>query len=268
MVLKVFQLNTYRGFHLDRVIDFVRRNDIDLCLFQEVAGGGYSLNNDFKNQFKTLKEKLDFNGVVVKEINPQKSPQDYFGKATFFRKNIKVLEEKVIWMKNPNSKLEFATVIKQEAPRCALSLKVEVNGQKIYLINTHMAWGPTPFDKIFKRKQADKLINYLKTLKQPFILTGDFNLVPSTEIVKSFGKFARNLTSENNTKFTLNPKIHYLKDDAIKRDLSVDYAFISPQIFLKSFSLITENLSDHYGILLELEVSNETKEPKVTEEKK
>ena len=63
-------------------------------------------------------------------------------------------------------------------------------------------------------------------------------------------------------------QIHYLKDDAIKRDLSVDYAFISPQIFLKSFSLITENLSDHYGILLELEVSNETKEPKVTEEKK
>jgi len=69
MTIKFLQLNICMGMFLDRVINLIKVNDIDIVNLQEVSGGKISKKQEL-DCFKDLKRSLDYyNGELVLHIH-------------------------------------------------------------------------------------------------------------------------------------------------------------------------------------------------------
>ncbi|HUD44717.1 MAG TPA: endonuclease/exonuclease/phosphatase family protein [Patescibacteria group bacterium] len=251
MTLKFLQLNIESGRFLDEVIAFIQKHDFDIINLQEVSGGKFNKYNQF-DIFQTLKEKLGYKGELTKTMIGKSDPQSYFGNATFFKPSFSLLNKKeIIWLKPFVELSELPKNNFQTLPRNALHLTLTKDNLTLNVINAHLAWGPTPLDEPYKINQANILIDYMKNVSQPFVLSGDFNVTPDSQIVKNFNQLARNLTVENHLTNTLNAKTHRVLS-LFPPGLAVDYIYTSQDIKVDKFEAIKETLSDHLGLMTEI----------------
>ena len=64
---------------------------------------------------------------------------------------------------------------------------LETNNGPITIINFHGLWnGEGKGDSADRLEQSERIIDFTKTLQTPFILCGDFNLLPDTESLRKF----------------------------------------------------------------------------------
>lgn len=251
MQLKFLQLNILKGQFLPEVTKFVKKNRFDVLQFQEVNGGRKSWQG--RDTFKKFQNTLGYQGRLAIANHIKGDPHSYAGVATFVKNGLKLGRTKIIGLKRFGTVIPGKTRV-QDYPRCALSQELILGDKHIYLVNAHLAWGPKSDDKKYKAAQAARLLEYLKNLKAPFILSGDFNLDPSTRIVRNFGKLARNLSTFYKIKTTLNPRLHYAKH-LFPPGLVVDYIFVSKPIRVKAFRVLEKlDLSDHLGLAAEFEI--------------
>lgn len=247
MDLKLLQLNIYKGMYLKNLEDFLSKENFDILTLQEVTGHKAGFVD--LDLFKELKNKLDLDGELGVNWNGIGDPKSYFGNAILFKKHLMVKNRQQVWLK-PFREVDLQSQNWPIFPRSALSLDFEFDGKTISVVTSHLVRGRTSQDKPYKVNQAKVLINFLKTLKNPFILTGDFNLNPQTQIVGSFSKLSKNLILQTGITNTLNPRTHRLKE-LFPKGLAVDYVFVSNGIKVKDFKLVdSEDLSDHYGLSL------------------
>lgn len=251
MSISLLQLNILGGKLIKEIRAFVREYEFDILNFQEVAGGKMSAHHTdcFKEFQSALKE---YRGELVKTWNLTGDPSSYFGNATFYKRSFSVKTKEIIWLQPHREIPDHNQRNIPDDPRSALSICLRISGNDLQIINTHLAWGPTPHDETYKIKQGNILFNHVKNLPRPFILTGDFNLTPDSQIVRKFGTLGRNLTKEHRITNTLNPHVHWAKH-LFPPGLAVDYAFVHPALAVTKFQLLkTPDLSDHFGLALEI----------------
>lgn len=273
MSFKLLQLNIFQGKFLDRIAKFVKSNNTDFLHFQEVTGGSLSRGGkyDFPNNstlaniisirkssrgidcLKILVEKLGYKAAFVKTMKHKNEPNSYYGNAILMKTNFDIVSEEKIFLK------EYAEIKKSfkdhgTAPRAAIAVETRINNRKLSLINTHLAWGPTSDDAPYKIGQAKTLLNFLKKLQGPIILSGDFNVTPDTKTAQTFNSIGLNLVKHYGVINTLNPTVHPVKY-LFPPGIAVDYIFVSQEIKVKSFRVVDEiDLSDHFGLLLEFDL--------------
>lgn len=248
MTISLLHLNTFFGTYLSQIISCVKNNNFDLLHFQEVAFGDLCPEN--KNCFEEFK-KLGFEGEYAISTKSEDQKKG-FGNATLFKNSLKLIDSHVVWLKPYMNVPHFEKSYAPYQPRNALVLQLEKEGKQFYSVNTHLAWGPTPKDEDYKLHQSNILISYLKTLKKPFILSGDFNVVKDTQVVKHFDELGVNLAK--NITNTLNPRIHPAKH-LFPPGLAVDYIYVSNGVAVKSFEVLVEDVSDHLGLKSTVEIS-------------
>lgn len=270
MTLKLLQLNIFQGKYIDRIIEFVNQNDFDILNFQEISGGEFSkggvntytdgnasrnINNETIgiDVFEELENNLpNYKGVSVITDNLVSDKKSYQGNATFY-KNLELLDQETVRLQ-PYLQYETTKIDPATLPRAAIILTLKSGDQQFKVVNTHLAWGPNSKDEPYKLNQAKILFDKVKQIQEPFVLSGDFNLDPESQVVKWFGSIAKDLASEQKITNTLNPRIHAI-EHLFPEGLAVDYIFVSEQIKVKKFRLIGEvDLSDHFGLLLEFEL--------------
>lgn len=253
MRIRLLHLNIYLAKFVKNINEYVQKNDFDILNFQEVTGGELSFDNI--DSFEFLKKSLpNFQGELGKSWNIFEKPESYFGNAIFFKKDFKLNKKRFIRLnKNYDIKNPKNRIIEND-PKTLLSLSLDINGNNIEIINTHLAWGKTPKDEPYKLEQGKILYNYLKNIKSPFVLSGDFNLEKDSQVIKWMETFGRNLVSENNIQNTLNPRTHHAQE-LFPKGLAVDYIFTHPSIKVNQFELIDKiDLSDHLGLLVDFEI--------------
>lgn len=95
-------------------------------------------------------------------------------------------------------------------------------------------------------EQSAKILEFTKKIQNPFILCGDFNLLPDTQSIQLFEDAGlRNLIKEfgvtsTRTSFYSKPEKH------------ADYAFISDGMGLKDFKVLPDEVSDHAPLLIDV----------------
>lgn len=265
------QLNIFQGKFLESVIDFVRKNNIDILQFQEVTGGQLSrggvnqylhikstpksINSDAigVDCFEKIKSDLGYDGQISINFRIAGDLNSYLGNAIFY-KNCELIKTQEIWLKNYQEYANPEAWDPVTTPRSCLSLQLKKQGKLINFLNTHLAWGPTPEDEPYKLDQAKILFDYVKTLNSSFIFSGDFNLNPHSQVISWFNRIGKNLTEEHAIANTLNANVHIV-EKLFPPGIAVDYVFTSHDIKVKSFRLVDDvDLSDHYGLLLEIEI--------------
>lgn len=248
MRVRVLQLNIFMGKWLDEVIKYVKKENFDILIFQEVSGGRVSFHRD--NTFQKIID-LGYDGELLANWRVKGFHGSFFGNATFFKRSFTLLERTEIWLKSYRDIEDPDNRESRDDPKAPLSLLLEKNGIQLRVVNAHLAWNPTPNDTKEKIRQAKIFYNYLKTIDAPFIITGDFNVEKDTQVVKMIDKIGRNLAREHNVINTLNSRKHKAPH-LFPPGLAVDYAYVSDDIRVEKFEVLDMDLSDHLGIYLEL----------------
>ena len=248
--MKIISLNTWgaRAGH-KKFLKFIERHkdNIDIFCFQEVwnvdatskiqvegaIAGGVVLSNVMDNLFKQV-------SMVLTTYNSFFCPQfgEHYGLAIFVRKDIKVIEEGDIFVYK-----EKGYVSKEDSGNHARNIQyiiVETKKGLRTIINFHGLWnGKGKTDTEDRLLQSDNILNFLKNLSDPFVLCGDFNLLPDTESIKKFENFGlRNLIKEyeiTSTRTRLYKKEHRF----------ADYTFVSSDIKVNNFKILPDEVSDH-----------------------
>ena len=141
--MKLLQLNIYRGKYIAPVIDFVKKNDIDILIFQEVSGGAISFNR--KDDFAYLKHVLSYEGVLTITMSLRHDTRSYFGNATLFKPSFHLKDTDVLWLEKYRETISYHNNDFTRIPRNALFVSLEKDGRIINTINTHFASSVPPF---------------------------------------------------------------------------------------------------------------------------
>ncbi len=116
------------------------------------------------------------------------------------------------------------------------------------IVNFHGLWnGKGKYDSDERLKQSENIITFLKTLTNPHVLCGDFNLSPETlSIAMLEGAGMRNLIKEFGVVSTRTSL--YKKENRY-----ADYILVSGGLDALDFSVLPDEVSDHNPLYLEFE---------------
>ncbi len=259
--MKLITLNTWGGRVDSIFLDFFEehKNKIDIFCLQEV----WNVNEENQKQMYASLVNAIVGGVVLKDmmedmfLRLQKTLTNHmgffrphygthYGLGMFIKNDLGLREEGDFFVYKDRSYIPTGDV--GNHARNVQYATINAKNGPITVINFHGIWnGKGKTDTEDRLVQSDNIIKFLKTLNNPFILCGDFNLLPDTESLKKFEEFGlRNLIRENNvtsTRTSLYKKKHRL----------ADYVFVSDGIKITNFKVLPYEVSDHSPILVEFE---------------
>lgn len=237
--MKIIFLNTWGGRVTEPLLKFFKENqDVDVFCLQEVWSGALVSSIDQGELPDLFSEIGDVLSSYKKVFAPADSDGDY-GLAIYFKKKLFAIDDRNIII---HDKEEYFPGLKFAAPRRNLqyiTLQTE-DHQKLTIANFHGLWSDQgKNDSEDRLLQSEKIIEFLKNLKDPVVLGGDFNLNPGTESIKKFEDFGlRNLVVEHGVTTTRTPF-------CTKKDKFADYIFVSRGITVQDFKVLPDEVSDH-----------------------
>ncbi len=242
--MKLITLNTWGGRVREPFIKFIENNqDIDIFCFQEIYDKAEKemsaeYPEDMLNVFTDLKvllpEHLGFFRPALLGV---------YGIAIFINKNITILEEGEKFIHVSNS----MAVTDGHHSRNLQWIKFNLNGKIYTVMNVHGLWnGKGKNDTPERIDQSNTIRKFMDTTENPKILCGDFNLNPDTESVKILEEGMKNLVRDYS--ITSTRTSFYEKPGKF-----ADYIFTSPDILIKDFMVLSDEVSDHSPVFVDFE---------------
>jgi endonuclease/exonuclease/phosphatase family metal-dependent hydrolase len=242
--MKLVTLNIWGGHVRDPLLAFARAHqEIDIFCLQEVYyKAPDKLSTDerfvsldiFSELLALLPDHYGYFRPTVKNV---------YGIAMLVRKSINVISEgEMIIHDNPDY-----PGFGPEHPRNLQWLECQIHGRIYSILNVHCLWnGRGKTDTPERVAQSQRIREFMDTVNTPKILCGDFNLRPDTESLKILDKGMRNLVEEYGVTSTRTS--YYPKPEKF-----ADYIFTSPEITVKNFAVMPEEVSDHAALMLEFD---------------
>lgn len=259
MKIKLLQLNMWAGMKWEILSDFLKKSDFDILSLQEVAGPqtyGGNVHCDM-DCFDKLQELLGTNyaGQLTKTTVFTSNPQtSYEGNAIFYKKDFTLITKNILSLYKGMEPFPSDATTFEEESRDALHLTLEKDDKTLQVISTHLAWAPTQYEQPYQRKQNLKLIDYVKNLPTPWILTGDFNISTNEPSILDLEKYGRDLTKEFRVTNTIDP-VNHVSWEKLQPGFPIDYIFVSPDVNVHNFQTLENiHLSDHIGLTALIEI--------------
>lgn len=252
-VIKIIQINIYKGKYLGELINFLKGENPDIILQQEVSCGKLNYTKDKTlNLFEVIKRELGMDGAFNGDVRLEGDENSSFGNAVLTK--YPILDQKVVVLAQFRpltfEEIEHVELIWAQVPRHVLDLVVDVSAQKVHVMSWHGAWTAPPTDTSQTLRQANMAAKYLKSIKEPYILGVDMNNIPQSKTVAIIDKVAINHMMGSGVLQTTHPKIHKI----VPRGYLIDYIFTSNHFKLKSISVPEVTVSDHLPVVAEVEL--------------
>lgn len=259
--MRIISLNTWGGrAGKEKLLEFFRKHadTIDIFCLQEVWSAPYM----YLEGYEAGGLKIDHSQIMVyglQEISDALSNHtaffrphhlDNYGLLMLVNKKLSVTEEGDVFVyKHKGYKPEGDV---GNNARNIQYVTVEAKSGPVTVINFHGLWTGTGVgvgkkDSPERLEQSDRILEFTKKLQNPFVLCGDFNLLPDTESIKKFEDAGlRNLIREFGVTSTRTS--FYTKPVKF-----ADYVFISDGVNLKDFKVLPHEVSDHAPMLIEVQ---------------
>lgn len=247
VVMKIITLNTWGGRVKGPFVEFIKKyKDIDVFCFQEIydkaeeiMSGEYPEDsmNIFTDIQNLLPEHIGFFRPILHGV---------YGLAIFIKKDMVIVEEGEKFIHVSNS----VAITDGHHSRNMQWIKFNLDGKIYTVANVHGLWnGKGKTDTPQRIAQSNAIKEFLNTTENPKILCGDFNLNPDTDSIKMLETGMKNLVKDYSIT-TTRTSIYFNKPG--KSEKFADYIFISPDIEVKDFKVLSEEVSDHAALLLEI----------------
>lgn len=241
-IMKLITLNIWGGHVRDPLLNFISAHRAtDIFCFQEVY-------HNAPEKISTEERPVSLNifselQTLLPEHNGYFRPvvDNVFGIATFIKKEIDVLSEGEITIhENPTYIGRGPT-----HSRNMQFIECKINHKNFSVLNVHGLWnGKGKTDSPERIHQSKRIKRFMKSLRTPIILCGDFNLKPDTESLNILEEGMINLV-----------KIHAVTSTRTnyypKAEKFADYILISEGITTNRFEVMPDEVSDHAPLFLE-----------------
>ena len=256
MRFKFITLNLWLGGMLfDSILNFLKKENPDILLCQEVYNGDNKKLEKRYRSFKIIKEKIKFKDAVFAPAfgeNLGKVGKVPSGNAIFSK--YPILKTKTVFYDIPYSDnyakrgevKDFAPYI----PRNLISAVLKAGKIKLNIFNTQGIWGfRDGKDNKRRLEMGKKIIREIKS-KENVILAGDFNLSPDTKTIALVEKHLRNVfKNELITSFNMKRKTDRGYAKAV-----VDMVFADHKIKTIDHYCPQIDVSDHLPLVCMFEV--------------
>lgn len=254
--MKIISLNTWGGrAGKDNLLDFFRKHkDIDIFCLQEIwsapyehleghSAGGMSIDhsNIMVYGMQEISASLDNHNAYFKPHH-----LDNYGLMILVKKNLDVISEGDVFVYKEKGHVPEGDV--GNHARNVQFVTITTDSGNYSILNFHGLWnGGGKGDSEDRLIQSDRVIQFLKTLSNPLVFCGDFNLLPNTQSLKKLEEFGlRNLIREKGVTSTRSNL--YTKPEKF-----ADYALVSDEIKVNDFKVLPDEVSDHLAMYLDFE---------------
>lgn len=243
--MKLISLNAWGG-QVSEILDFFKKyQDIDIFLLQEIFHNGTERTifnkKERKDLFSEISELLpDHRGYFAPSIGTE------WGLAIFIKKSISVLEQGDSFVY-----LNSDSMMGQDSETVGRNLQfinIVLNSKRLNILNFHGLWSSQgKLDSPERLDQSEEIVRFIKKLTGGIILAGDFNLHPDTQSLSIIENklVLKNLVKEYNIESTRTSL--YKKPEKF-----ADYVLCSSGVVVKDFLALSEEVSDHKALLLEI----------------
>lgn len=250
MKVKVIQLNIWRGTLLNNAIEFLKKENPDIILLQEVYSTDLPGMPITHRLFSYLSGKFpEYEGLYGPAFTDTTKLGDIESGNAIFSK-FKITDSKNTFFDEP-----YRTFDEQDQtdfshnPQTILRATLDVEGVEVNAFSVHGIWGQDGEDNPRRMEMGDIIISEIKD-KQNVIMGGDFNIQPHTETIKSIEKYVDSVFKDSLTR-TFNLKY---KTDGGYATAAVDMMFTSSEIKVIDKKCLDIQVSDHLPLVVELEV--------------
>ena len=245
--MKLICLNAWGGKKKDELGIFLKKHaDVDIFCFQEVyhnADGKdkfFWMQNIDLNHLDTLKGQLPGYQCLY---HPHLG--DWWGLAMFIKKDISVIDSGEVYVHEQKGFNYDLEIVGKGAKNLQYATIETSNGPRTILNFHGLYTGEGKNDTDARTLQSQNIVAFLKTIANPYVLAGDFNLNPTTEsmnLLEAHGM--RNLIKEFGYTSTRTPLYE-------KGGKFADYILVSGGIDALDFSVLPDIVSDHSPLYLE-----------------
>jgi endonuclease/exonuclease/phosphatase family metal-dependent hydrolase len=239
--MKLVQANIWGGRLGNQVIDFLNQEQADLVCLQEVVStkGDALIFSTLEDIAKATNYPYHFFSPVFDFNLMQKKAG--FGNAILSKHPI--IKEKTVFTRLEHKK-DFDFDLDDYNIRNFQHVEVQIEGKTMHVLNHHG-------HHVHQHKNGDdetmrqcKLIaDYIRALKGPVALTGDFNLAPHSQSLQQINALLDNLSVRFALKTTRTNLTH-------KKEVC-DYIFVNDKLRVLHFTASEEVISDHQALFLE-----------------
>ena len=256
MKIKFLSLNIYNGgLFMPKNLKFLDNEQPDIIALQEVYNGTDESSKVSWRSIQVLSQQLTgYNHFYSAALLTLTDEGDFDQGNAIFTKfpithqsHVHVNQEYKLFPDVPADR-DWS-----KSPNVMQNATIDVAGTSLNIFNIHGVWGRDGNDNPARDRMGDIILEQIKD-KPNVILAGDFNLRPSTQVVKRIEQQLTNVfKDELTTTFCLKHK--NLVDNPGYAQSVVDMVFVSPNIQVTSHICPQVDISDHLPMIVEIEIS-------------
>jgi len=254
--MKLITLNTWGGrAGSEKLLSFFDfHKNVDIFCLQEIWSDAYEFLEGRKAGGEDLKNSdvLVHGKQRISECLPMHSAyfrphfMDHYGLMILVRSSLRVVEEGEVYVHKEKGFIPEGD-IGLHARSIQYVTYETIDGLRT-VINFHGLWnGQGKEDSPERIEQSENIALFLASLKNPYVLCGDFNLLPDTRsmgILEDLG--LRNLIKDFHITST--------RTSLYTKELKfADYILLSNGIKLNEFRVLPEEVSDHSALYLDFQ---------------
>jgi endonuclease/exonuclease/phosphatase family metal-dependent hydrolase len=242
MTISVLQWNVLYREKGDNILRLIKEINADIVCLQELTQSSkINPERDLPAEIKSLGYYAFYEPVT-------NDAEFVMGNGIFSRFPIVGSRTVFVSSEDPTNK-DYA-----QSDRAYVESTLKVDKTKLTIGTVHLSYSPRFIFFPAKKVEAKKFIDVITPNKESFILTGDFNATPDSELIKELDSLLVAVGPDySNATWTTKPfELHGFSAKTL--DWRLDYIFASRDIKVLTSKVIDTNYSDHLPVLAEVEI--------------
>lgn len=262
--MKLLNLNI--GIKLDNnleIVDLIQKEDPDFVTLQEVMRKVDVSVLDRYNSATVIKDHTNYpyhffgplwiashhekNGVFSKDFGGETEQGNYVLSRYPFSSC-----SNIFYYKHYGDFTDTTHFRTEDHPRAFTKNIIEIEGEKLLLINVHGIWTEDKLGDERTVLQIHRLIEEVERESLPSIIVGDFNLLLHSSSITLMNQRFRNLIDE----FSISSTRPSFDDGLDHGDIVCDYVFVNDKIKVTHLQVIPTTISDHFPLSFEFSIKD------------
>lgn len=239
----ILQWNVWYLEDIKNITAFLKENKADIICLQELTIGF-----DKQNHIHTPE-------YIAKELGYNVHYQDiaFAGKkmklANAIFSKYKLSDTRTAWINQ-----EQGTGSYDDENRAYVEAMVTVDNKELTIGTVHMSYTHAFEPSERKLQETNALVDAIKDNNKNFVLAGDFNAQPNSEVIKKIEKHVNNLGPNYDQKTWTTKPFSYNGFETNTLDWRLDYVFGSDDTTVRSTDVLKTEFSDHLPVIVEVEL--------------
>lgn len=243
MIVSILQWNIWYKEDIRNIAKFLKEVNADLVCLQELTIN--SPDQPEKDTVVFIAKELGFE-FVHKEITFE---NDDIKLANAIFSRFPINSKRTEWINEPTGTGHY-----DDEYRAYVEADIEINDKVLKVGTVHMSYTNAFEITDRKREENKKLLEAVANNDENFILTGDFNAKPDSEVINQISTKLKNVGPNYSIKSWTTKPFSYDGFEANTLDWRLDYIFATPDIKATSSEILSTEFSDHLPLLAKVEI--------------